>query len=140
MSHFRVTDKAKLAGVLDELSAFIDAFGSVTFDVVAGESPRTLTQNNCLHLYCDLLAKSLNAAGLDMRKVMKPEAELPWSKYSVKENLWRPIQMAICGKDSTRDPTTVEYQEIYKALDRHLSTKFGAAAHVEWPTRFNNEA
>ena len=50
---------------------------------------RTEKQNNSLHAYCQGLADELNSAGLDMRVVLKPEYEIPWTKESVKEHLWR---------------------------------------------------
>lgn len=94
---------------------------------------RTPTQNKCLHLYCEMLAQELNAAGLDMRKVLKPTVDIPWTKYSVKDHLWRPIQEVMTGHESTTEPETTEYQEIYKALDRHLADKFGVS--VAWPSK-----
>lgn len=97
------------------------------------ERKRTSKQNSSLHVYCRKLADALNNAGLDMRRVMKPEYELPWSTYSVKDFLWRPIQDAILRKKSTTELTTVETQEVYKVLDANLGEKFGVS--IPWPSK-----
>ena len=41
---------------------------------------RTLQQNKALHKYFEILADTLNEAGLDARVVLKPEIEIPWTK------------------------------------------------------------
>lgn len=89
------------------------------------EQGRTQKQNNALHLFFEMLAEELNNAGLDMRVVIKPEVDIPWSKESVKEYLWRPIQKAQLNKKSTTSLTKSEVDEVYAVLMRHLSEKFG---------------
>lgn len=93
---------------------------------------RTITQNRAMHKYFEMLADALNSAGLDMRKTLKPEIEIPWNKEMVKEHLWRPIQDAMYSKESTTELDTKEPSEVYAVLDRHLGEKFGI--HVEWPS------
>ena len=95
---------------------------------------RTLQQNKALHLYCKLLAESLNDAGLDMKKTLKPEIDIKWTMQTVKDYLWRPIQKALLQKESTTELTTVDPTEIYETLNRHLSEKFGIS--VEFPSYF----
>jgi len=94
---------------------------------------RSELQNNALHLYCEQLAEALNDGGYDFMQVMNTDAELPWSKPSVKEFLWRPVQIAITGKSSTTRPTREEYPQIYEALNRHIATKWGVG--VPWPVK-----
>ena len=72
------------------------------------EKQRTLTQNRALHLYFQLVADTLNDAGLDMRVVLKPEIDIPWSKNTVKEFLWKRIQEIQLRKASTTELTTKE--------------------------------
>lgn len=93
---------------------------------------RTDRQNRALHKYCELLAEALNDAGLDMKTVLKPEVDIPWTKESVKNHLWRPIQTIMIDKASTTEMTTADPGEIYLVLDRHIAEKFGV--HVEWPS------
>jgi len=94
---------------------------------------RTRQQEKSLHLWCELLAETFNAAGLDMRQVLRHDIQIPWSKTSVKEHIWRPVQETITGHESTTDPETDEYVLIYETLNRHLSEKFGIT--VSWPSR-----
>ena len=64
---------------------------------------------------------------------LKEEVDIPWTKSSVKEFMWRPIQMAMLNKKSTTELDTINPKNIYEVLDRHLSQKFGI--HVEWPCK-----
>lgn len=98
-------------------------------------SRRTLKQNSALHKFCDLLAEKLNDSGYDMRRTLKEGVDIPWSGASVKEHLWRPLQIAITGDESTKKPTPAEYTKIYEVLSRHLGEKLGV--HVEWPCEEN---
>lgn len=86
---------------------------------------RTPRQNRAMHKYFDLLSEKLNEGGLDMRVVMKPDVDLPWTPENVKNLLWRPIQEAYLKKHSTTELETGEINEIYEILTRHLGEKFG---------------
>lgn len=99
---------------------------------------RTLTQNRALHLFCQWLADALNDAGLDMRKTLRDDVDVPWTQASVKEYLWRPVQTAMTDKKSTTEITTVEPTEIHAVLSRHLGQRLGIQC-PEWPKR-NEEA
>lgn len=118
-----------------QLIKFIQA-QPVGFDVKlkkAKKPNRTLKQNAALHKFCEMLAEQLNDAGLDMRKVMKPDVDIPWSMLTAKEHLWRPVQKAMTDKTSTTEADTAEYSEIYSVLMRHLSEKFNGV-YVPWPS------
>jgi hypothetical protein len=94
---------------------------------------RTLTQNRCIHLYCARLARAFNAAGMERMidsPVLKETIEAPWDEHSVKEHIWRVVQLAVTGHQSTRDITTKECTMIYEIINRHLASK---GLHVEWP-------
>lgn len=93
---------------------------------------RTKQQNKALHVLFNLLANTLNEAGLDMRKTLKPGIDIPWSGPAVKEFLWRPIQTAQLDKRSTTELTTVEIDEVFDTINRHLGEKFGL--HVPFPS------
>ena len=94
-------------------------------------------QRKSMHLYCRLLATALNDAGYDMKKLLKPEVDIPWTDVSVKEHLWRPIQKAITGKVSTTKAETKEHPYVYEVLARHMSQKFGV--FVAWPCKENKD-
>ena len=96
--------------------------------------PRTMAQNSALHLWLGQLAQKLNDAGLDMKKTLKPDVEIPWTVQSAKDHLWRPIQRVITGDESTKDPERSEYNKIYETISRHLAQSHGITA-PEWPTK-----
>jgi hypothetical protein len=96
------------------------------------EKTRTDQQNRALHLFFTQLAVELNNAGLDMRKTLKPEVDIPWSGDTIKEFLWRPIMLAQIGKESTRDLTTKEIDQVFDTINRHLGEKFGL--HIDFPS------
>ncbi len=95
--------------------------------------PRTTQQNKALHLYYKLVAEALNDAGLDMRKTLKEQIDIPWSMGTVKEYLWRPVQKILIQKESTTElDKGQEITRIYEVLNRHLGEKFGI--YVPFPT------
>ena len=92
---------------------------------------RTTAQNNSVHKYCELLAKALNAAGLNPQKVL--EVDLEWTPALVKEGIWRPIQKAQLGKQSTTElKKQGDIDLVYEVLNRAISEKFGV--HVPFPS------
>ena len=127
----------------DSLKAFIDlvrqqheAHGVMTYRYHKGKR-RSPVQNNSLQKYCQNLADALNDAGFDMRHVFKDDADIPWTKNSVREQLWVGIQKAHTGKSSTSQPTSKEYIEIYDILNRYLINKHGVS--VPWPSNPESE-
>ena len=93
---------------------------------------RTAQQNKSLHLYFTYLAAGLNASGFDMKKTLKESVEIPWTPETVKEWLWRPIQQAQLGKESTTDLTTKDIDAVYDTLNRHLGQTTGL--YVAFPS------
>jgi hypothetical protein len=96
---------------------------------------RTTNQNSAMHVYFSLLADAFNDAGLDMKKVLKPDVSIPWTPVSVKEHLWRPVMVAVTEKHSTRELERSEVSAVYEPLHRHIASKFGVM--VPFPDRFN---
>lgn len=105
----------------------------VDADTVEEPKPkqRTLTQNSALHLFFSLLTETLNDAGLDMKHVIKEEVSIDWTPDMVKNYLWRPVQKAMLGKESTTELTKIEVGQVYETLNRFLGEKF--AIHTPWP-------
>lgn len=94
----------------------------------------TPAQFNSLHLWCGQVADCLNDAGFSVMQVLKHDAEIPWSKELVKEHLWRPIQKAMTGEESSKNPSKLEYPEISETLSRHLAQTLGVSI-PPWPHR-----
>lgn len=90
-------------------------------------SKRSSAQNNALHKGFQLIADTLNDAGLDMRAVLKPSVDIPWSVESVKEYLYKPIMKLKTGKESTTEleKTSGEISEIWDIMFRFLSENHG---------------
>lgn len=93
---------------------------------------RSPTQNRCVHLYCEQVAENLTDAGITFDMFFKPGFEVPWNMLTVKNNIWRPIQIAICDKISTTEPLTTDYTEIYEYVNLKLA-KY--SIHVPWPSK-----
>lgn len=93
---------------------------------------RTNLQNASLHLYCEQVAQVLNDYGLTFEQFFKRGFQVPWTMEIVKENIWRPVQIAVTNKQSTTEPLTNEYQAIYEPINLKLS-EFGI--HVPWPSK-----
>ena len=127
-----INSQQSLDAYISHLQAQFEKHKYLRMDMKTGKQ-RTLTQNAALHKYCQLLADTLNDGGLDMRTVLKPEVDIPWTMESVKENLWKPIQKTAIGKNSTTQPLTNEYSIVYEILSKHLSEKLGV--YVPWPSR-----
>ena len=100
---------------------------------VKSAKTRTLTQNSSIHKYCALLAEAFNDAGLDMQKVLAEGTSIPWSESKVKEDIWRVVQVAALGKESTTKLETNEVSKVYDIVNRHISQTFGI--FVPFPNR-----
>uniref|UniRef100_A0A6H1ZFN4 Uncharacterized protein n=1 Tax=viral metagenome TaxID=1070528 RepID=A0A6H1ZFN4_9ZZZZ len=103
----------------------------VSIEIKKWVKQRTLSQNNALHLYCQLLSQELNLSGWDMKKLIRKEVDIEWTPYSVKEYLWRKIQIELFGKKSTAQLTTDEVSRVYENLNRIIGERTGV--FVEFP-------
>lgn len=111
---------------------------SVWWNIERETGVRTPKQNDSLHLYFEMLAKELNDAGLDMKKVLEPSVDIEWTKENIKEYIWRPLQIDITGKKSTKDlDKATEITKIWETLNRHLSQRFKVS--VPFPTNKKEE-
>jgi len=101
---------------------------------MSDDKQRTALQNKAMHLWFQHLAKELNDSGWDMKKFLKESIDIPWTKHSVKENMWKPVQEAMLGKESTTQPTPAELIEVYEVINRKVGEKCGLS--VPWPTDY----
>ena len=115
-----------------QMSKLYDEHKYLRMTIKTGKQ-RSGLQNSSLHLYLSMLADELNNAGFDMKKTLKQDVDIPWSKDRAKEFLWRPIQKVLTKKDSTTKPTTKDYVYIYEVLSRYMVDKFGV--NVPWPEK-----
>ena len=104
----------------------------ITQEEVHKRKQRTPVQNKALYLWFTQIAEALNAAGYDMKRTLKHDIEIPWTKQSVHDHIWVPVQEAMTGKESTTEMNTVDPSEIYEVVSRHLGEKTGV--FVNWPS------
>lgn len=112
--------------------------GGMEIDMQPATKRRTGQQRKALHLWLRMLAVALNDSGLDQKIVieaMKQGVDLPWSDKTAKENLWRPLQVALTGEDSSNDIDTVQPSVICNSLSRWLSQTFDGFTPPPWPDR-----
>jgi len=93
---------------------------------------RTNPQNAALHLYCQQIADELTNRGITFTMFFEGGFEVPWTMEIVKDNVWRKVQIAYCGEESTTKPITTDYPKIYDCLNLKLS-KWGF--HIPWPSK-----
>lgn len=95
---------------------------------------RTDQQNRALYLFFTWLAETLNDSGKDMRVILKPQISIPWTKNSVHDYLWIPIQKLMYGTDSTTFLHKIEQiDKIHAVLMRELGEKH-EIEYVPFPT------
>lgn len=110
----------------------------VMVEITRETGVRTPDQNSALHLYFENLAYALNEAGFPLKMLLGDKTvELDWNARLVKENVWRPIQVALTGKKSTTSLDKVsEIDKVYEHLNRFFSNKpFGL--YVPFPSEVN---
>lgn len=125
----------------DKLDAFVEhvrqqwVIGKKpTVELVTAPGTRTEAQNAALHLWLRQVAEFLNDAGYPVMKVLRHDAEIPWTEHNAKELLWRPVQEAMTGKESTTACNKLEYSDIEQVISRHIAERIGLTL-PPWPTR-----
>lgn len=117
--------------------------GYVIFMVRTGRQ-RTLTQNRAMHQFFRQLADALNSAGLEQEITLKKGEKrgktitVPWTCESVKDVIWKPVQRAMYGKESTSDLERKECGEIHKVLCARLNEAFSVTVPA-WPEKEQDE-
>ena len=74
-----------------------------------------------MHVFFELLSAHLNAEGLTVQVVLKPDTT--WNAESIKELIWRPVQQAVTGKKSTTKLNTKEVSDVYEAISSAFAHK-----------------
>ena len=96
------------------------------YDTPKTGKQRTHEQNNALHLYLTWVARELCNQGQTMQDVVKKieKVEITPTPQNLKEIVWREIQKAHLGKESTTFLTKNEVSEIYFIMSAWLSKHF----------------
>ena len=85
---------------------------------------RTNQQNKGIHAFCNEVAKQMEARGLDMKTVLKEGVPISPTKERIKEYMWKPIQKALTGKESTTAINKKQVNEVYEYLSKLLAEKY----------------
>jgi hypothetical protein len=125
----RITNKDQLKAHYEFLLARLEEGKETSVEII--RKPRTDKQNNSLHLYLSQVAKALNDRNITFQMFFNEGYQVEWTKEICKNELWRPIQKAVTGKQSTTKPKTDQYSEIYEYLNRKLAEH---GVHVPWPS------
>ena len=100
---------------------------------------RTITEKQfgALHVFCQQLADVLNDAGIDQRQVIeaiKEGVELPNTKESVKNTIYKPLINVLYDMQSTKQQKTVNPTEVHMVLSKWLADRFGLTCPA-WPSK-----
>jgi hypothetical protein len=131
-------DAYVLVGVTDDLSEVkageIAATLSFTQNAI-----RTIKQNAAIHLFCEMVSESLNAAGWTKKKYFeaKNHDDVDWTQASVKEDIWRHIQTALFpDKKSTTQLETKDVSRVSDNVNRMLANSLEMPG-VDFPNRLH---
>ena len=97
---------------------------------------RTIPQNSSIHLFCDRIANAFNEAGYDQKQVLDAfdGVELENTLVSIKNDVWRRIQLILTGKESTTELETSEVDLVQRNVNT-LTSRLGVS--IPWPDRFS---
>lgn len=93
---------------------------------------RTVTQNRAIHLWCDMLANTMNTQSMVIQDVIKLNTK--WDMLKVKEMIFKPVVKSLYTKDSTTKLNKDEFELIIDTIIRALSYK-GVENIPDFPSR-----
>ncbi len=96
---------------------------------------RTQRQNSALHLYLTQVAETLDREGHTLQDIVKciTKVEIRPTMHNVKEVIWREIQKAQLGKNSTTELSKQEdIDKVYDAMNKWLGHYF--QIHIPFPS------
>jgi len=82
---------------------------------------RTIRQNSAIHLWCEMIATTLNNENMVIQEVIKINTK--WNMIKVKEMLFKPVVKKLYTKDSTTKLNTNEFELIIDTLCRYMAHK-----------------
>ncbi len=83
----------------------------------------TRQQQNALHLWAEQWATLLNQEGHTVRQTLKEDWDTYWSKDLFKALIIHKLSIAMFDKDSTKDLTTKEIDQIVDIVTKNLANK-----------------
>ena len=124
------TDKGFFIPVDDDLKNIEP--GEVVEVEYSPAKQRSLKQNNSIYRYQSELSKAFNEAGFTVAQTLSQPLDMSWSPVLIKELIWRRVQMALTGKESSTKLITTEVSQVYEEINHYTATK---GIHVPFPSR-----
>ena len=96
---------------------------------------RSTLQNDSLHLYCQLIANALNSAGYSQKEYSIIDGDLidvPFDMLSIKNGLWRKLQITMFQIESTTKITSREINQLIDVITDWLAQK---GIRVDFPNK-----
>ena len=115
--------------VINDALSLADAIGIITqiwkdkrhVSITVHPQQRSLTQNSAIHKYFELLSGEFNRKEVDMYAVLSSDIAVPWTPELVKELLWKKVQSAMFGIDSTSKLSRQQVSQVYDVLHKKLA-------------------
>jgi len=108
----------------EEAKKAYQAMGLKCHRIKRVHSTRTVNQNNALHLLFEQLTQEMLDKGFDMKDILKDGFEFPPSAWAIKEFVWKKVQKAMYGKESTTDLAKLgEIDKIYDVVNKTIIEK-----------------
>jgi len=103
------------------------------------QNSRTLSQNSAIHLYCEMIAEMFTDMGqmFTYRGVKGVDMEIKYTMELVKSTIWKPIQQALFGVESTTQLTTKQVSEVAEQIEMFFAKQ---GIDLPFPSKnYNNE-
>lgn len=82
-------------------------------------------QRRAVHKYLRLVAQDMNDAGYsDLTHFLTKPCEIPITMENLKAIVWKPVQKAMLGRESTEKLSKLEVDIVYQVISRHLSENY----------------
>jgi len=120
MKFFCKIKDGKILGT-DEFSKHLSGLsaGDYSIEIKRWRKPTSRSQHNSVYKFCDLLAGEFNNEGLEMQDVIR--VPLMFTKYSVRERIWIPVQKSLYGTEHISDLLSEQIDPIYDTINKAIS-------------------
>ena len=107
----------------EEDRELVDSFkdGAVYTVDIKNMDKRTIIQNSSIHLWCSMIAITLNKQDMFIQDVIKINTK--WDMLKVKEMLFKPVVKSLYTKDSTTKLNINEFELVIDTLVRIMAQK-----------------
>lgn len=123
-----IKTKQQLDTHIENLKAAFEKEHSLEIEIKPNK--RSKKQDSSMHVYCRQVAQCLNDMGITCNQFFKEGYEMKFSEDIIKNDVWKAVQLAMTGKESTKDLDKKEVSEVYEVVNKKLSEH---GVHIAWP-------